>query len=51
MKRLKNKIKEHPVYLKAGIIALASILSSVCLYISDNQVCVRTNKDGQPVLK
>ena len=51
MKRLKSKIKEHPVYLKAGIIALASILCSACLYISDNQASVRTNKDGQPVLK
>ncbi len=51
MKKLKNKIKEHPVYIKAGVIALVSVLCTACLYISDNQRSVRTNKDGQPVLK
>lgn len=51
MKRLKSKIKEHPVYIRAGMVILGALLCSACLYISDNQGQVKTDSDGRPVLE
>lgn len=51
MKKLKRKIKEHPVYIKACLVVLAAILCSACLYISDNRGNVKTDGDGRPVLE
>lgn len=49
--KLWKKMKEHPAYIKAGALALAAILFSGGLYLSDNRVRVRTNGDGQEVLE
>ncbi len=50
-RRIKEKLKENPVYTKAGIAAAAAVLLSVCLYISDNTVSVMTNDNGEKILK
>ena len=51
MKKIRNGIKEHPVYVKAGVILLATVLCSACLYLLDNGDRVRTDQSGQAVLE
>lgn len=48
---IKRKLKENPVCIKAGVAAAATVLFSVCLYISDNTGSIMTNTDGEKIIE
>lgn len=49
--RIKKRISENPVYLKAGILAAASLICFVCVYIWDNSRAIQTNENGEKILE
>ena len=55
MKRTRSVIKkyleENPSCFQAGILAAATAVCAVCLYVSDNMGSVRTNENGEAILE
>lgn len=51
----RNQIKEtfmkNPVYIRAGIVAVVTVLGFVGIYVLDNSRKVSLNEDGKPVLE
>lgn len=48
---IKRKSEKTPVCIKAGAAAAATVLFSVCLYISDNTGSIMTNADGEKIIQ
>lgn len=51
MKKIRRTIAENPACIRAFILAAATALFTVCLYISDNTGAVSTNNNGESILE
>lgn len=51
MKKIRETIRNNRSFMKAGLLATAAVVCTVCLYLSDNAASVMTNENGQNVLK
>ena len=48
---IKKYLEENPSCFQAGILAAATAVCAVCLYVSDNMGSVRTNENGEAILE
>lgn len=49
--QIREKIRENPVYIRAGIAAAVTILCFAGIYLRDNGRKVNVNEEGRPVLE
>ena len=50
-KDIRKKIRENPVYIKAGILAAAAVVSFSGIYVWDNSREISTNENGEKILE
>ena len=50
-KDIRKKIRENPVYIKAGIMAAAAVVSFSGIYVWDNSREISTNENGEKILE
>lgn len=50
-KDIRKKIRENPVYIKAGILATAAVVSFSGIYVWDNSREISTNENGEKILE
>ena len=51
LKKMLEKIRNNPVYIKAAFLFILSVILFICVYIWDNSRTLKTGRNGQKVLE
>ena len=51
LKKMLEKIRNNPVYIKAALLFILSVILFICVYIWDNSRTLKTGRNGQKVLE
>lgn len=51
IRNIRQRIKNNPAWIKAGIMAAVTVLCFVCVYMNDNSRVIATDSQGREILK